>query len=388
MVSSLRGSVDRKQVESRLLRFVAIDSVNPCAEGGVGEAELAGELAGELETLGIDPVSQRVADGGRDNVAGRLEGARNAPVVMFEAHLDTVGLWGAATTDARSDGSCVYGRGACDTKGSLVSMLEALEVLSGIDPDSRPTVVLVGTIDEECAGTGAQALVAGAPRFDMAVVGEPTGLRVATAHKGVLRFEIETRGTPAHSSKPHLGRSAILDMASVVTRIDGEYVPRLGEIEHPLVGSPTINVSTIHGGTAENVVPSRCVISLDRRVVPGETPEEILRDIDSVLETLRQDGVSVVVNEPTLVTAPLDTSRHHPLVTALMAGRERVLGEPGEPMGMTFGTDASFYGPAGIPSVIFGPGSIDQAHSDDEWVEIDEVARGAEILAEAMLALV
>lgn len=387
MGSPVLGSVSRKEVEDRLLRFVNVHSVNPGIDGGSGEVELANELESDLRELGIEADRQPVAENGRDNIIGWLFGAEGSPVVMFEAHLDTVGLSGAATTDARTDGLRVFGRGACDTKGSLVAMLEAVKLLSAVDADQRPTIAMVGTIDEEYAGTGAQTLIERAEDFDMAVVGEPTGLHVATAHKGVLRFEIATRGVPAHSSKPHLGRNAIIDMASVLQRLEDVCVPELRRVEHPLVGSPTLNVSTIRGGTAQNVVPAECVISIDRRVNPGEDHDTVLEDIDAVLESLREGGVDVVTSAPTLVTAALDTPSDHPLVVALGAGRAAVLGHAGEPMGMTFGTDASFFGPAGIPSVIFGPGNIDQAHSDDEWVEIDEVAQGAEILARAMLAL-
>jgi succinyl-diaminopimelate desuccinylase len=221
----------------------------------------------------------------------------------------------------------------------------------------------------------------------MAVVGEPTGLDVATAHKGVLRFEIAAHGKPAHSSKPHLGVNAISAMAPVMMAIQSDYIPRLQDVVHPLVGPPTLNVSTIRGGTAQNIVPAECVISIDRRVNPGESPEAILAAIDSLLESLPSGDARVERRMPTLVTSPLDTAPDHPLVVALQCGREQVLGERGKPMGMTFGTDASLFAPAGISCVVFGPGSIDQAHSDDEWVEVEDVAKAAEILAEAMTSL-
>jgi succinyl-diaminopimelate desuccinylase len=388
MGSYTLGSVSRAEVEDRLLKYVRIHSVNPGIDGGPGEIELANELESDLHELGIETTRLPVAAGGRDNIIGRLGGAEGYPSVMFEAHLDTVGLSGVANTEARSERGLVFGRGACDTKGSLVSMLEALRLLTAVDADQRPTIVMVGTIDEEYAGTGAEALVQRPGAADMAVVGEPTSLHVGIAHKGVLRFEIATGGTPAHSSKPHLGVNAIINMAPVLTRLEEVYRPSLRAIEHPLVGSPTINVSTIRGGTAQNIVPAECVISIDRRVNPGESHASVLEDIDAVLEPLREQGVLVERGEPTLATAALDTPADHPLVVALCSGREKVLGKRGLPIGMTFGSDASFFGPAGIPSVIFGPGSIDQAHSDDEWVEIEEVARGAEVLAEAMLMLV
>ena len=167
-------------------------------------------------------------------------------------------------------------------------------------------------------------------------------------------------------------------MGPVLTRIQEDYLPTLDRVLHPLVGSPTLNVSTIHGGTAQNVVPAECVIWVDRRVNPGESHQEILADIDRLLETLGDGSATIERRPPTLATAPLDTPSDHPLVSALKQGREQITGNPGQVVGMTFGTDASFISPVGIPCVVFGPGSIDQAHSDDEWVEIEQVAQAAE----------
>jgi acetylornithine deacetylase len=182
--------------------------------------------------------------------------------------------------------------------------------------------------------------------------------------------------------------NAVYAMTPVLDALANRYVPGLTGTVHPLVGSPTLSVSTIRGGTAENVVPAECAISIDRRVVPGESHDELLAEFDALLEGLAAPGVTIERRDPFLATAAVDTPVDHPLVQALGRGRELILGSKGEPRGMTFGTDGSFFAPAGIPCVVFGPGSIDQAHSDEEWVGIEETGRAAEILAEAMLALV
>ena len=387
MASPFTGSVERKAVESKLLRYVAIHSVNPALDDGRGEAELATAVYSDLEAMGLAPVRQPVASGGRDNVVARLEGRPGSPLVMFQAHMDTVGLSGKATAEATSTNGFVYGRGACDTKGSLVAMIESLRLLLDVDQAERATIFFCGGIDEEVLGTGAQQLVGGYGDIDMAVVGEPTSLEMATAHKGVLRFTISTIGVPAHSSKPHLGVNAIHHMARVLDMIENEYIPGLDGVGHPLVGGPTVNVSTILGGTAENIVPAECTVAIDRRVNPGEDHVTLMAGFDDLLDELRRDGLSVERSEPHLATAPLDTSPDHPVVIALGRAREAVVGDYGEPIGVTYGTDSSFFGPAGIPCVVFGPGSIDQAHSDEEWVGIDETAVAAEILAQVALNL-
>ena len=386
-MSDLAGSVSRDEGERLLVRYVGIHSVNPAIDGGAGEAALATAFIEDLTALGIDARRQPVAPGGRDNVVARLEGSPDAPVVMYEAHMDTVGLSGRAQADAVVSNGMVHGRGSCDTKGAMAAIVLALEQLQRVDPARRATVVAVGSIDEEVAGTGAAALVDHLGDIDMAVVGEPTELEMVTAHKGVLRFEIRTTGSPAHSSKPHLGRNAIYAMSAVLDALAREYAPGLTAVEHPLVGHPTVSVSTISGGSALNVVPAECVINVDRRVVPGESHEAILATVDDLLAGLDTHGCEVVRHPHTLATAPLDTPSEHPLVEALARARYETLGDHGTPKGVTFGSDASLYAPAGVPCVVFGPGSIDQAHTDDEWVPIEQTAQAAEILALTALNL-
>lgn len=386
MSSRFLGRADRDRVERLLLRYVGTRSVNPTYDGGPGEAELVDLLVADLRAAGHEPVREPVHPGGRDNVVVELPGREGAPVVMFHAHLDTVGLSGKATAAALSSGGNVFGRGACDTKGSLVAMIESLRLLEEVDPDERATVVLVGGIDEEAGGSGAEALAAVHPEIEFAVVGEPTSLEVATAHKGCLRFEIATVGVPAHSSKPHLGRNAIHAMSTVLNVLEDEYIPAIDPEGHPLAGAATLTVATIEGGSGINVVPAECVIGLDRRVIPGEDPDDVLADFDELLARL--DGVHVERRDPFMVTSALDTAPDSPVVEALIGAHEGVTGRQVEPIGVTYGTDASALVPAGINCVIFGPGSIDQAHSDEEWVGIEETATAAEILAQTALQLV
>ena len=384
MSSQFQGQADRARVERLLVRYVSTHSVNPAIDGGVGEADLASLLFSDLRDWGFDAVRERVHPGGRDNVVATLPGRDGSPVVMFHAHLDTVGLSGKATADALSSGGNVYGRGACDTKGSLVAMVESLHLLGAVDAAERATIMLVGGIDEEVGGTGAQELAAAHPEVDMAVLGEPTSLDIATAHKGVVRFEIATTGIPSHSSKPHLGRNAIYAMGQVLDTLQTEYLTSLDPEGHPLAGPATLAVTTIRGGTGFNVVPAECVIGLDRRVIPGENHEELLDEFDELLAGL---DVPVERRDPFLTTTPLDTPVTDPVVRALKQATEEATGREAEPIGVTFGTDASALDPAGISCVVFGPGSIDQAHSDEEWVGIEETAVAAEILAQTALNL-
>jgi acetylornithine deacetylase len=305
-------------------------------------------------------------------------------MVAFEAHMDTVVLSGEAQAKATVRGHRLHGRGACDTKGALVAMLEALRILQG---RAHATILFAATIDEEFGATGVRRLVQGDHGIDLAVVGEPTQLQTAIAHKGLLRFRIRTEGRAAHGSRPELGVNAIYGMGPVLDVLQQEVIPGLGRLRHPLLGSPSLAVTTIRGGAAENIIPDTCIIGIDRRVNPGEDVQGWLGELDRALESTGRSGVEIVREDPWFQIAPLDTPADHPLTRAMQEARHAVLGLDDSPIGVTYGSDASALVEAGVPTIVFGPGSIAQAHGDDEWVEIDDVARAAEILAELAVRL-
>lgn len=342
-------------------------------------------VAKHLATLGLVPLHQRV-DGARANVVAVLEG-RGGPVLAFEAHMDTVPASGSAQTRAARRAGRIHGRGACDTKGSLVAMLEALRLLQTVPVAARCTVVFAATLDEEAGVSGAQQFVKDNPRVNLAVVGEPTGLANAIAHKGLIRFRIRAKGSPAHASRPELGVNAVYAMAPVLEALQRRVLPGLAAIEHPLVGHPTMAVTSISGGVAENVVPAECTIGIDRRLNPGENVDTALGGIDAVLSGPWAPGVQIVRDEPWLILPPLNTEPMHPLVIAMASARRRVLEVDDGVIGMPYGSNASWLSAAGVPTIVFGPGNIDQAHTDDEWVELDEVVRAAQVLAELACTL-
>ena len=379
MTLSLGGAASFDLVEQLLVRAVDISSVN-AQLGGPGEADLAEMVYERLTGLGLSALRQEV-DGNRANIIAVLEGSP-APVLAFEAHMDTVATSGAAQAQAVRRNGRIHGRGACDTKGSLVAMLEALRLLQAVPPKSRCTVVFAATVDEEAGTVGVHRLLKDNPRLQLAVVGEPTGLASAIAHKGLLRFRIRALGSPAHASQPRLGVNAIYAIGPVLDALQRDVIPGLAAIQHPLTGHPTIAVTTIKGGVAENVVPGLCTIGIDRRLNPGETAEAALRAVDAALSGPWAPGVQVVRDEPWLTMPPLNTPPEHPLVSAMAEARRRVLGATDSAIGMPYGSNASWFSAAGVPAIVFGPGDIAHAHSDDEWVELADVVRAAEVLAE------
>lgn len=364
-----------------LEELVRIDSANT-RMGGPGESAVAERVGEVLRSIGAEVSFGEVADG-RSNVIGVLHGAAGARALLLEAHLDTV----AQPRDGgsvRIEAGRLLGRGACDTKGSLASMLVAMERLatSGSAED-RPTVVFAGAIDEEVAMTGSRALVEQLPRVDGAVIGEPTSLVPVRVHNGLARFRIVARGRSAHSSRAQLGVNAIAAASRAVLAIQDRLVPRLAERAHPLAGPALATAGVIHGGVAANLVPDFCEIYVDRRLAPGEDPDAALAEIDGLLDELRANGDDIVRETPWLLLPAVDTPADHPLVGAAAESAGAVLGHAVEAGGVPYGTDASnLSGVGDIPCVVLGPGSIDQAHSDDEWVSLDEVEQAVDLYLE------
>lgn len=356
--------------------LVRIESVNKSL-GGSGEYEVAERVASELGDLGAK-VSTPEVPGVGVNVIGVLEGDADGPVLMLEAHLDTVPL-PAGGHQVRRTADRLYGRGSCDTKASAAAMLGAMQRLSSAGAFAG-TVIFAGVADEEAIMLGAKALLDLSPRPDAVVIGEPTSLRPVRAHNGFGRIRIVTHGRAAHTSKAHLGINAVSAAARVVRTLEAELSPGLADRAHPLAGPALLTASVIHGGAAPNIVPDRCEVVLDRRIAPGEDPQQALAEIDAVLDRLRADGDEITREEPFALLPGVETPEDDQIVGAAVAACWDVLGLRTTPEGVPYSTDACYLSGVGnIPSVVLGPGSIDQAHTDDEWVDLDEVERGVDL---------
>lgn len=306
---------------------------------------------------------------GRVNLRATFGGFAPGRTWLFEAHGDTVPGEVPVRYDAASQR--LYGRGACDTKASLVAMLAAI-VRARAKRTLRGSVHWVATCCEESGGEGAQALMAAGLRPDCAVVGEPTRLEIVRAHKGAWRTRITAQGRAAHSSVPDAGVNAVVAMAEVVRVLHGEFAESLGRVSHPALGSPTVSVGTITGGRAANIVPDLCEIEVDWRLVP-ETPAEEL------LERLRQRFPSVTI-DPYEYYPPFYEPDDSPALKAVGRAVEAVTGKPAVLAGAPWAANAGiFQAAAGFPCVIFGPGDIAQAHTADEFVDWPQVEAAAQV---------
>ncbi|MGD9497049.1 MAG: M20 family metallopeptidase [Armatimonadota bacterium] len=366
-----------------LAAMVALPSVNPAgappAGPHQGEARMSSFVCNWLSERGIDARRQEVLPD-RDNVIARV-GGRAEPPIVFEAHLDTVAVEGmtVAPFEPRIEQGRLYGRGACDVKGGLAAMMMALARVAQGKPPAR-TVILVAAADEEYLHGGARRFLHDSGPIAAAVIGEPTRLRVVIAHKGALRVRVVARGLSAHSSDPQRGVNAIYRMARVVTALE-EFATALGRRDrHPLVGGPTLSVGTIHGGTAVNVVPERCEIMVDRRLIPGETPNDAFDEIATTIGPMLHDGDEVT---PTLKDQAVETDEGAQIVHLAQAA-VRAAGLDDRPEGVAYCTDGCDFAQRGVPLVVLGPGDIAQAHTADEWIEIRQVELAADIYERIM----
>lgn len=358
--------------------LVSVPSVNPVlAPGGAGEEEIAGVCAGWLGDWGLETDLVEV-EAGRFNVVARMRG--EGATLLLNGHLDTVGVDGMTVPpfEASLEGSRLVGRGACDMKGGLASLLAATRRLASGSP--RPDLVVALTADEEHASLGMAALVASGVQADMAVVCEPTELAVMPAHKGFVWIRASFRGRAAHGSRPEEGVDAIRHAGLYLAALDGYARELEARPAHPLLAHGSFHAGTIRGGTAESVYPAACELLLERRTLPGESEAAVEGEFRRVLEEVTASVPAVDATlERTLTRPGTEVPEDHRLVRGLLeAGKAHGVDPKVE--GMTAWVDAAFLNEAGIPAVCFGPGSIAQAHADEEWVETGEIRTCADVL--------
>ena len=356
-----------------LLRdLVSIDSVNPSlVSGGAGEAAIAERIATALRVAGLDVQVTEVATG-RPNVVGVLEGRAPGRALMLCGHMDTVGVEGmTAPFDPVERDGRLCGRGAQDMKSGLAAMIDAAARLAAGWGLETGRLVVAAVADEEHASLGADALVR-EHTADGAVVTEPTDLAVATCHKGFEWVEVETSGRAAHGSRPDEGRDAILQMGRVLARLEAINVGLMTRANHPLLGTPSLHASTIHGGRELSVYPDRCHLQFERRTLMGESPDVGLTEVQAALAELGQEDAGFEASVGQLFSRPpYEISNDHPVCRALIQELQRQ-GRHATPTGMSFWTDAAVLGSAGTPAVLFGPSGAG-LHSREEYVEIDSV---------------
>lgn len=314
-----------------------------------------------------------------------LEGRKSGPYVLLESHLDTVPAddWAEVAFVPRVRDGRLFGRGACDDKGSLAAMILAVEEI--LESGSQPPlpVALLAAGDEEHAQTGIKQFATLGHALARAVIGEPTRLQPMIQHKGVIRWDITVRGRSAHSSQPELGRDAIAGAMRVMGRLE-EHQRRLREgFVSRLMSGPTITVTMIRGGRIRNIVADECTLAVDFRVVPGMEPAAAREEL---IASLAELGVELSHSSVQVMTPPLATSPDDPFARLALDVCRRVTGRSElEVAGAPYSSDAAWVADR-ASTIVLGPGSIECAHAVDEHIELEEVVRGARIYFELLMS--
>jgi acetylornithine deacetylase len=364
-----------------LLRdLVTIDSTNPdLVHGAVGEAEIAAFIAHWLEDAGLE-VHLHESAPDRPNVVAIARGSGGGKTLLLNGHMDTVGVGGMSRAhQPEVRGGSLYGRGAYDMKGGVAACMLAAAAARQLA--LRGDVIFSAVVDEEFAGLGTMT-VAQHYRADGAIVAEPTQLQLIVAHKGFVWLEVETQGVAAHGSRPDLGVDAILKMGGVLAGLEALQQSLQARPTHPRLGCASLHASLIQGGQELSTYPERCLLSIERRTLPGETPASVEAEIQATLQQQGQiDPAFHAVLRTGLSRSPLETPEDAAVVQAVSHAGASVLGRPPELAGVAYWTDAATLWAAGIPSVLFGP-SGGGAHAVEEWVELDSVTACAEVYLE------
>ncbi len=379
---NLRRFIRKKELVDLATRLVQTPTENP-----PGNEKVAAQFLKPLLSKMGFRIKTVLSPEGRWNIVAEKRWERGGKTLIFNGHLDVVpagdpSQWKYPPFQGKLTKGRIYGRGASDMKGGIASFIHTLSMLDRSKIKLHQGAVILHLVsDEESHGHQGMGFLThrGEIQGDAALVGEPTDLQPVIAHKGALWLRISTLGRSAHSARPHLGVNAIEKMVKLVDRLNS--IPL--EKEHPLLGKPTLSIGSIRGGTKINIVPDRCDIEVDRRMLPGEKKEEVLKEMKEILNSLQlQDPLFQYRMEEIAFAEPSEVSPEEEIVRMGVESIQEVVGE--KPLLRAFSgfTDSRFYiNQCHIPTLIFGPGGTNQIHTTDESVEVDALVHAAHIYA-------
>lgn len=370
-----------------LQALVRIPSVNPEGDPGVspgGEKKMAEFVGGFLEPFGFEITLEEVpgvaAD--RPNLIARAPGSDERPRILLGPHLDTVGIAGMSIDPFRAeirDGK-VHGRGTSDTKGPMAAMLWGLKENAPLLAQLPVAVDFIGFMGEESSQPGSRHFGQHrAADYQFAIVGEPTSLQAVYCTKGCLWATLGSRGKSTHASQPELGENAILKMLTALQELHGPFLQNLRASEHAVLGSSTLNLGMIEGGTRPNIVPAHATATLDIRSVPSLVRERPA--VELLQEFIADRGLDLELLS-FAESPPMEMSATHPWLQKLQKLDPKLV-----LTGAPWFSDAAHLSAAGLPSICLGPGSIDQAHTADEFIAISELEAGARYFSKMIAGL-
>lgn len=381
---NLRAAVSIDELVSLCRDLVKIPSEIPTGS----EEGIARFIGKSMEEFGLDVEFDYVYPN-RPNVYGTLRGTTGKPTLILNGHMDTVPVGDGWTEDPHGGvvkGDSIFGRGSADIKGGLTSMLACALILRRIGLKLRGNLLITSVVDEEIKQVGTKHYMDTKGQGDYAIVCEPTELSLCIAEKSQLMYEFNVVGKAAHSSTRREGINAIEKALEIITAIR-EYAENIARRKHKLLGQPTVNIGTIQGGTVTNVVPSNCTFTLDRRTLPDENYDEIEAGLRQMIGKLSQRDANLhAIMMRFFTLPPFEIAESHSFVSRLRSVSRDMLGRDVPIRAFSGGTDAPFLYPR-IPTVIFGPGSLSQAHKPDEYCSVAEILEAAVTYAGVAITL-
>lgn len=383
LAREIRAAVDVDVVVSLTRDLVRLRSENPPGH----ESDVIAYLRDLFRTIGLgDGRIIEPAPGRQSLLVATGDGAVSGkPVLLVNGHVDTVPVrpdgwrhdpFGGEVHDGR-----LYGRGSADMKGGIAGAITALQVCRSLGLELPCEVAFHLVADEELGGAHGTAVLLekGLIAADACLDPEPTGLQLCLAERGLMFARVTTRGVPAHGSEPSKGRSAIITAAAIAQVLHDNEFP---QTPHPLLGTTTCNVGVIRGGSGPNVVPEECELQIDRRVLPGDTQQSVVRGVVDRIASLglsRGTDYELVVD---MFCEPSEIDAGHPFVGTVADSYRAMTGRLPGITGLPFTTDARFMrNQLGIPAVVFGPGKLDVAHTVDEYVDVDSLVTAVSVYA-------
>ena len=371
-----------------LINMISIPSINNFGSNDINqnpENEMSNYFERQLSKLGLEVESCEVANG-RRNVWGRLKGTGGGPTIMLAGHMDTVGVDGYDNPFVpKIENGKIFGRGSCDMKAGLSAYLDVVRKIKEEDISLSGDLIIAGVIDEEHRMIGSIDFGTNGPSIDYAIIAEPTNLDLCPVHKGQVLLSIEILGKAAHSSMPENGINAINHMSVLLQKLQEYSISLSKRNADKLLGNPSFNVGLIVGGDNACSVPDSCKIDIDRRIVSGENHENFLDELNEICLAIQQDikNFKYSISPPFLNIKPLNTPLNSPLMYALQKASDEILGShvikafPGSTDAPNFNCEA----------VICGPGSLEQCHSLNEYIDIEEIKNAVSIYISAIINL-
>lgn len=375
-------ALDEARLAAMLSRLVATCSVNP----GVHEEAMLAQVLRELEGIGLETTVVEFSPG-RPSLAAVLAGGGDGPTLVLNGHMDTVpagdrALWSADPFGGEQRDGAVWGRGALDMKGGLVAQIACARALAAQRSRLHGRLVLHFAAGEECGEPGTLSLLEHGFTGDYGIVTEPTDLTVATAMRGVVWHTIRITGRATHAGTARAGRNPVAPLPALLGALD-RYDAGLAERSHPLIGSPGASVTGVRAGVEHNAIPDVCEVVIDRRMIPGETPEGVTAELTELTAATlaASDGYEWEVTPLHHPFIPVEIDAGSEFVARMLAAAERETGRAAPVIGTPYGSDVrNLVHDAGIEAVTFGAGDVRGCHCPDEHLPIADLRQAAAVI--------